>query len=253
MSRIPGAFRRIAKAGEAALVTYFAAGVPSPGVTRQLLPVIGRQGADVIVLGPYAGDPISNDAATSPSAATAIEECLAIAAEARRSNEVPLILLIHRVDAHAYGIERLAADCALAGTDALFVPDLPLDSARPFVEACRTAGIDLVLAVAATYDGDLLSTLATETGGLVFVAADGPVGLGLLVEDVRRLSGLPVVVQSAEGTPEEVGALAGLADGVLVAGPLGRVMASAHDDLMLDVSEVVRTLKEATHKGEPSR
>ena len=234
-------------------MTYFAAGVPSFDVTRQLLPVIGRQGVDVIVVGPYPGDPIAYDAGMTPAAHGSIADCLSMAAEARRSNEVPLVLLVRRADALAHGIERLAAECASAGVDALFVPDLSLKDAHPLVEPCRTAGLDLVLTVSATYDGDLLSTLATETGGFAFVAAGDPVGLPVLVEQAQTLSGLPVVVQSATGKPEEVSALAELADGVLVAGPLGGVMESAHDDLMLDVSEVVRSLKEATRKGEPTR
>ena len=70
MSRIPGAFRRIAKAGEAALVTYFAAGVPSLDVTRRLLPVIGRQGVDMIVVGPYEGDPIADEAPRGKTGST---------------------------------------------------------------------------------------------------------------------------------------------------------------------------------------
>jgi hypothetical protein len=62
------------------------------------------------------------------------------------------------------------------------------------------------------------------------------------------------MVPSSAETPDEVAELSRLADGVLLPGALLPLMEGAEEeDLMLDVSEVVRALKEATAKGAPTR
>src|SRR5205823_9929462 len=62
MGRIASAFKRLGKVGEAALIPYVAAGYPSLDVTRQLVPVIARQGADLIQLGVPLSDPVGDTA-----------------------------------------------------------------------------------------------------------------------------------------------------------------------------------------------
>jgi tryptophan synthase alpha chain len=246
MTRIPGTFRRLAKAGEAALIPYLPAGIPSLEVTRRLVPIIGRQGADLIMLGTTPGF-LAPEGSSEPVARALLADCLSIAAEARRSNEVPLVLLAHRADIHEYGAGQLAADCAAAGVDALYVPDVP---AAELVVACIEAGIDLVFPV---------STGAVElpdeaASGFVVCPADDVDGVAPVVAQIRSQSDLPVVAQHMNATPGDVAGLSLAADGVLVGGSLLRVMEGAQEDeLMLDVSEVVRSLKEATRKAAPTR
>jgi tryptophan synthase alpha subunit len=90
-------------------------------------------------------------------------------------------------------------------------------------------------------------------GGFVYCVSDDSAGLAGLIEQIRAHSELPVIVPSSLGTPDEVAALSSLAHGVLLVGALLPVMEGAEEELMLDVSEVVRSLKEATHKGAPTR
>jgi tryptophan synthase alpha chain len=252
MSRIPGTFRRLAKSGEAALITYLPAGVPSLDVTRRLLPIVARQGADLIVIG--ATTSISGDSLDGLERAEAsLADCISIAAEARRSNEVPLVLLAHHADVHAHGLEVLASECGASGVDALFVPDLPLAFAGPLAEARQASGVDLVLAFSTPGDVDRMAELSTVTGGFVYVAEEDEASLASLVEEARLRTELPVVVLSHAGSPDDVAALARLADGVLVADALLPFMAGAEEELMLDVSEAVRALKAATPKAAPTR
>ncbi|HST04076.1 MAG TPA: tryptophan synthase subunit alpha, partial [Chloroflexia bacterium] len=62
MSRIDTTFRRLRKSGEIALIPYLTVGYPTLELTRQLLPVIGRQGADLIELGIPFSDPLADGA-----------------------------------------------------------------------------------------------------------------------------------------------------------------------------------------------
>jgi tryptophan synthase alpha chain len=253
MSRIPGTFRRLAKSGEAALIPYLAAGIASLDVTRRLLPIIGRQGADLIVVGTGPGVPLDS-ASPGPNTPAALDDYLSIAAEARRSNEVPLVLLAQHANVHAHGIDTLASECASSGVDALFVPDLPLAFAGPLAEACRASGVDLVLTVSADGDLDVLARLSPIARGFVYCTPADVSALASFIEQVRLRTELSVVVPSIEETPDEVAALSRLADGVLLPGALLPLMDGAEEEeLMLDVSEVVRALKESTHKAAPAR
>lgn len=250
MSRIPGAFRRLAKSGEAALIPYFTAGVPTLDVTRRLLPVIGRQGADLLMVGLERGGTFVS---ATESETTTLADCLSIAAEARRSNEVPLVLLARHADFQAQGIDQLVHDCAAAGIDALFVPDMLPETALPLADGCRAVGLDLALAVTPDTPGEQLAELGSVASGFVYCAA-GDAELTSLIVHVRLHTDLPVVALSTDGTPEQIAELSHIADGVVVAGVVLSVMENAEEeDLMLDVSEVVRSLKEATHKADPVR
>src|SRR5438270_7037510 len=111
MSRIASAFKRLGKVGEAALVPYVPAGYPSLDVTRQLVPVIARQGADLIELGAPLNDPVAGGADVSEPRSGAQErgvslaDCLSVAAEARLANEIPLLFMSNYNSVQTYGLE----------------------------------------------------------------------------------------------------------------------------------------------------
>src|SRR5437868_939505 len=135
MSRIEGTFRRLGKANEAALMPYVTVGYTSLELTRRILPIMARQGADLIELGIPFSEPLADGATVQRASHAALEagvtvaDCMSVAAEARRSNEVPLVFMSYYNPIHRYGLERFAQDAAAAGVDGLIVPDLPPEEA----------------------------------------------------------------------------------------------------------------------------
>src|SRR5438874_2330717 len=121
MGRIASAFKRLGKVGEAALIPYVAVGYPSLDITRQLVPVIARQGADLIEL----GQALSESLTSGPSAGAvsptprehrvSLDDCLSVAAEARRANEIPLLFTTDYNSIYEYDLHRFASDCAASG------------------------------------------------------------------------------------------------------------------------------------------
>src|SRR5438132_13458443 len=93
MGRIASAFKRLGKISEAALIPYVQVGYPTLGVTRQLVPILVRQGADLIELGLLAGDPLAlGPVETTLDRHITLADCLSVASESRRANEIPLLL-----------------------------------------------------------------------------------------------------------------------------------------------------------------
>ncbi len=264
MSRIASAFKRLRKVNEAALVPYLTVGYPSLDITRQLVPVIARQGADLIELGVPFSDPMADGATVQRASHAALEsgvslsDCLSVAAEARLANEVPLLFMSYYNPIHKYGLERFAADCATSGIDGLIVPDLPPEEAGDLKAACEGAGLDLIFLVAPTSTDARLKRVAEMASGFVYcVSLTGVTGaraeVGQSVSDLiaraREHTDLPLVVGFGISAPEHVGRIAQIADGVVVGSALINLIESLpEDEIIGGVAEYVRSLKEATAK-----
>ena len=91
-----------------------------------------------------------------------------MAAEARRTNEIPLLFMGYYNPIHAYGLERLASDCAVSGVDGLIVPDLPPEEAGDLKAACEAAGVDLIFLVAPTSTDERLQIVAEMASGFIY-------------------------------------------------------------------------------------
>src|SRR5438093_794452 len=85
MARIASAFKRLRKVNEAAVIPYVTVGLPSLDITRQLVPIIARQGADLIEIGPSPTDPAAGGVSTHPNShvplpgGISLSDCLAVA------------------------------------------------------------------------------------------------------------------------------------------------------------------------------
>jgi tryptophan synthase alpha chain len=246
LSRIERTFRRLAGGNEAALIPYVTVGHPTLETTRTLLPVMARQGVDLIMLG------------TTREVAAA--QVLAVAEEARRTNEIPLVLVVNSMDSLDFGadfrevVERVAG----SGVDGLFVSELPPGIEEQYMRICQEAGIDFILPVPQTGLTEHLKAMLGTASGFVYCMVPGPaieVGpqpleeIAAIVADLREHASLPVVADSHAGTPEHVAELSRFADGVVVSGSLLKVIDSLEgDDVILGVSDHLRSLKDATRK-----
>jgi tryptophan synthase alpha chain len=265
MSRIDTTFRRLRKTGEIALIPYLTVGYPTLDITRQLLPVIGRQGADLIELGIPFSDPLADGATVQRAYHAALEngvtlaDCLSVAAEARRSNEVPLLFMTYYNPIHNYGLQRFATDCANAGIDGLIIPDLPPEEAALIKAECVSAGIDLIFLLAPTSTDERIKMVVELASGFIYcVSLTGVTGARAdlseearkLVARVRQHTDLPLVVGFGIGSPDQVAQVAQIADGAVVGSALINLLEKHPVDepmeIMMEASDYIRSLKEAT-------
>lgn len=266
MGRIAMTFRRLKKANEAALVPYVTVGYPSLKVTRQLVPVLARQGADLIELGVPFSDPLADGATVQRASHAALAngitlaDCFLVASEARRQNEVPLLFMSYYNPIYRHGVERFAAECAASGVDGLIVPDLPPEEAGDLKAACVAENIDLIFLLAPTSTEERIRRVAEMASGFIYCVslvgvtgarAELSSGIGDLLERVRHHTDLPLVVGFGLSTPDHVRVVSKIADGAVVASALINLIETLpEDEILLGASEFVRELKEATVRGE---
>ncbi len=261
MGRISATFKRLRWEKEAALVPSLIVGYPSLDVTRQLVPLMARQGADLIELRVPFNDPLAGNTAMQRASQTALQngvsiaDCLHVAADSRRANEIPLVLTSYYKPLDTYGLGRIVDDCASAGVDGLIVPDLPLDEASELKDACVSAGVDLIFMLAPdSTDEHIRRVIEMVTGFIYCVSADISGArshldqeYNELVTRVRQYATLPLAINSDISTPEQVAQATQQADGAIVGRALLNLIESLpEEEILYSVGEFIREMKAAT-------
>jgi len=148
-----------------------------------------------------------------------------------------------------------------AGADGVLVTDLPPEEGRAFASILKSARLDPVYLLAPTSPDDRLRRAASLSRGFVYLVSRSgitgaraalPGDLAALVGRVRRaVPRLPVAVGFGISTPDQVRAVAALADGVVVGSAVVAAMETAvrdGRDPVAAASELVRALAAAAAK-----
>jgi tryptophan synthase alpha chain len=264
--RIARAFTRAAREGRAALVVFVEAGDPSLEVTQRLLPALVEAGADVIELGVPFSDPIADGPAIQRAseralaAGTNLSGVLDLVARARSGGlDAPVVLFGYANPVLAMGEARFASRAAEVGVDGALITDLPPEEGQAFAATLRATRLDPVFLLAPTSPPRRVKIVGRLSRGFVYVVsrpgvtgvrADVPEGLAELVTRVKAGVGrLPVAVGFGISTPEQVAAVARLADGVVVGSAVVLAMESAvraEEDPVEAAAALVRRLAAAT-------
>ena len=268
MSRLQGTFAELKNTGRAGLVTYVTAGDPDAETSHQILVALARGGADVIEVGVPFSDPVADGpvnqraAARALAAGTKLSALLELVARRRDELGVPIVLFTYYNPIHARGVERFAEQAAASGVDGVLCVDLPPEEAEDrYTPALRAQGIDTVFLLAPTSDkARMASVAAASTGFVYYVSRTGVTGerelltktLPKEVKRVRRKVKLPVAVGFGISTPEQVAAVGGFADAVVVGSALVRVVGEGGPDVAQRLEARARELA-APLLAEPKR
>jgi len=132
-----------------------------------------------------------------------------------------------------YGLENLARDAKAAGIDGCLLTDVSVEEAEVYVNAMRAAGLDTVFLAAPTSTPERLKLVAKFSSGFIYlVSRTGVTGeraelsdaLQPLIDATRAVSKLPVAAGFGISTPEQAGAVAKIADGVVVGSAIVRLI-----------------------------
>lgn len=258
MTRLSAAFAAAPSQDCAALGTFVTAG---DGPTPAILDALVDGGADVIELGMPFTDPMADGPAIqaanlrSLAAGTTTADILRIAADFRaRHPSVPLVLMGYANPMLRRGPEWFAAEAARAGVDGVICVDIPPEEDDQLGPALRDAGIAPIRLATPTTDAARLPAVLDGAGGfLYYVSVAGITGLQQAaqasIEDaVARLKAhttLPVAVGFGVRTPEQAGAIARVADGVVVGSAIVEIIAQHGMDAPGPVRDYIRALKGA--------
>jgi tryptophan synthase alpha chain len=237
--RIARRFAARASQGRPALVAYLTAGDPEPGATAGYVAALERGGADVIELGVPFSDPIADGpviqaaSGRALAAGTNVTRVLEIAAEIRRSSEIPLVLFSYLNPLLRYGFERLARDARAAGVDGVLLTDLSVEEAAEPVAALRAGGLDTIFLAAPTSTERRLRLVAEYSSGFVYVVSrTGVTGeqatvaasAATLCARLRELTDKPLAVGFGVSTHAHVADIANYANGVVIGSALVRAI-----------------------------
>jgi tryptophan synthase alpha chain len=236
-TRIQQLFDRTRQERRAALIAYLTAGDPTPEQTPGIVAALERGGVDLIELGVPFSDPIADGpviqrgAARALKAGTAVHIVLDIARKIRAVSQIPLLLFTYLNPVLRYGLDALARDAKAAGIDGCLLTDLSVEEAEPYMAAMRAAQLDTVFLAAPTSTERRLKLVAEYSTGFVYlVSRTGVTGertdlsdsLAPLIEKTRAVTTLPVAAGFGISTPDQAGAVAKMADGVVVGSAIVR-------------------------------
>ena len=240
------------------MIAYLTAGDPNPESTPGLIEALERGGADLIELGVPFSDPIADGPVIQQAgdralaAGMTLSKVLDIAAQVRQRSDIPLLLFTYLNPVIRYGFEQLARDAKAAGIDGCLLTDASVEEAGEYVKVMRDAGLDTVFLAAPTSTDQRLKLIAEYSSGFVYlVSRTGITGEQQtiadsalpLIERMRAHTGLPLAMGFGISTPEQVAALAGRVEAVVVGSAIVRQIEKDSSKLESFMRNLTRYLK----------
>jgi tryptophan synthase alpha chain len=263
MGRISQTFARLQKAHERALIPYVTAGDPDLEMTKTLVREMVRRGGDLIEIGVPFSDPLADGPIIQRASqralrgGTTLRTILQAVNELRRDVDIPHVLMTYYNPVFRYGEEAFVADALDAGVDGIIVPDLPPEEAQTLMDLTADTPLDLIFLAAPTSTSARLALISEASRGFIYyVSRLGTTGvrdqladdLRVMLEKVRVSTSQPIVAGFGVSTPEHVRLVAELADGVVVASAILKLIEDLRDreDRLEHIGDFVATLKAAT-------
>ncbi|MDR1934705.1 MAG: tryptophan synthase subunit alpha [Candidatus Accumulibacter sp.] len=232
MSKIQATFERLQAQERRALIPFITAGDPDPELTVPLMHALVESGADIIEL----GVPFSDPMADGPTIQRASERALAKGVSLRRvlemvanfradNNETPVVLMGYANPIEAVGVDVFAAAAFDAGVDGVLVVDYPPEESAGFAQAMRANALDPIFLLAPTSTRERVAMVAELASGYVYyVSLKGVTGSAQLdvesvarrIPEIRAAVGVPVGVGFGIRDAQTAGAIARVADAVVV-------------------------------------
>jgi tryptophan synthase alpha chain len=244
-TRIDRRFAKLSHEGRPALVTFITAGDPDYTTSLKLLESLPRAGADVIELGMPFSDPMADGPAIQASSARALAagqtmiKTLAMVKSFRNKDEItPIVLMGYYNPIYIYGVDRFLKDAVAAGVDGLIVVDMPPEEDAELRPPASEAGVNFIRLATPTTDAKRMpAVLANSSGFVYYVSIAGITGtaapdladVGAHVARIKAATKLPVAVGFGVKTKEQVGAIAKIAEGVVVGSAVVSAIAQSLD------------------------
>ena len=240
MNRIDAAFRRTRAANAAALMPFLTAGDPDLAATGALIEEFARRGADLVELGIPYSDPVADGPTIQSSYVRALEKgskvqpIFDMIRDVRARCELPILTMVSYSIVSRIGPESYFQRAAAAGVDGIIIPELPADEGKEVARLAESNGLNEVFLVAPTTPPERMKAIAARSRGFIYyIAVAGTTGArndlpSDLAEHIGRLkaaTGKPVAVGFGISRPEQVAAVARVADGVIVGSALVRKVA----------------------------
>ena len=248
---ISNAIRAANEAGRPALVAFLTAGFPTREAFAHDLFAVAVE-ADVVEIGVPFTDPMADGMTIQRSSQAALAQGVTLewileTVAGRDDWPAPLLLMSYLNPLLSLGEEGLAERASEAGIAGFICPDLPFEESGPLRAALDARGLALVQLVTPVTPDERLKRLCGASGGFVYAVtvtgvtggakAGAPAGDAAPDTDavadylarVRAASEIPVCAGFGIRSSEQVRALAGHADGLIVGSALVETLEAGED------------------------
>ncbi len=230
--------------GRAALVGYLPVGYPSVDGSIAAMRAMVEAGCDVIEVGVPYSDPVMDGPTIQAAAEPAVRAGVGMKDALRAVTAVAdagaaAVVMTYWNPVERFGVERFAADLALAGGSGCITPDLIPDEAAAWLAASDGHSLDRIFLLAPSSSDARIASTARASRGFVYAAAlmgvtgtRTSVGTAAetLVRRVRALGGdIPVCVGLGVSDADQAAEVASFADGVIVGSAFVRCLLDAPD------------------------
>ena len=266
------AFERSRSAGRCAFIPFIVAGDPDIKTTRLLCSALTQAGADIIELGVPYGDPLADGSTIAEAAQRAcergvdLESVLRLTASATEQGCAPVVLFTYVNPVLQFGLERFASDAAAAGASGVIIPDITIEESQEIRAILASRNLQMPLMIAPSTPLRRASAIAEQSSGFVYVvsrlgvtgASSGPVAEHIKnrIRALRGITQKPLAVGFGISTPQDVGAVAAVADGAIIGSAIidayNAVSAPSHvDAVQMLCTELVAACRAPKHGGAP--
>lgn len=267
MSRIDQVFQKAVSENRMTFMPFITAGDPGVSTTAQLLKTLKAANVDLIELGfPYS-DPIADGPVIQASYTRALNNGVTVDAifemmDGLKGEDLPPVLaMVSFAIVFRFGAKEFVVKAAEVGFSGFIIPDLPADEAAEMAETAKSAGLDLVQLIAPTTATSRSQQILDASSGFVYcVSVAGTTGVrqelpSVLIDQLKGLrqsTKLPLAVGFGISSPEQVSALEGVADGIIVGSAIVKRAAEATEQAMADVQEFAESMVSAVHAVKPT-
>jgi len=252
-NRIDDCFARLRSQKRKGFIPYICAGDPSLKKTVELGLALEKSGADLLELGLPFSDPLADGivnqlaAQRSLAAGTTVRGVFDCVREIRRQSQIPIVLYSYLNPIFQFGAEKFHQEAAIAGIDGLLILDLPpeedlseLDCLKQSSPGARVAEQNVIhiRLIAPTTPPDRMKEIARNARGfLYYVSREGVTGardsistsLSQKIEELRRISDLPIAVGFGISNPDQAREVAQRANAVVVGSAIVDLIAKHGD------------------------
>jgi tryptophan synthase alpha chain len=194
--------------------------------------------ADVVEIGVPFSDPMADGVTIQRSSEQALRAGVTLSGILEELGALPplpapLLLMSYMNPLLSYGLEALAEKCAAVGVCGFIVPDLPFDESDDMRAALAPHGLALVQMVTPVTPPERLARVAGASQGFVYaVTMTGTTGnkaaaakdIADYLERVRAAATVPVCAGFGIRSRDQIDALRGMVDGVIVGSALVEVL-----------------------------
>ncbi len=252
-NRIDDCFARLRSQKRKGFIPYICAGDPSLKKTVELGLALEKSGADLLELGLPFSDPLADGivnqlaAQRALTAGTTVRGVFDCVREIRRQSQIPIVLYSYLNPIFQFGAEKFHQEAAIAGIDGLLILDLPpeedlseLDCLKQSSPGARVAEQNVIhiRLIAPTTPPDRMKEIARNARGfLYYVSREGVTGardsistsLSQKIEELRKISDLPIAVGFGISNPDQAREVAQRANAVVVGSAIVDLIAKHGD------------------------